>query len=99
MPAERPKNALLHVFDIRNVIGALLMIYGVLLVITGFAPALLRDHDDPAAAGNRADLYVGTDANWWVGLALLAVAAIFFAWAVLRPVPTPESGSTEQDSS
>ena len=35
-----------HLFDIRNVIGALLGIYGVALTIAGFAPA------DPADAGD-----------------------------------------------
>jgi hypothetical protein len=75
-----------RLFDIRNIIGALLAIYGVVLTLAGFFPQLLAEHSDPAAAGNRADLYIGTDANWWVGLILIAVAALFFAWAVIRPV-------------
>ena len=36
---------LTHLFDIRNVIGALLAIYGVILTIAGFAPGLLRERD------------------------------------------------------
>lgn len=59
-----------HLFDIRNIIGALLEIYGVVLLIAGVAPNILADrHDD--AVGNRVDLYIGTDANWWVGVVLL----------------------------
>lgn len=81
-----PKKTVSRVFDIRNIIGALLGIYGVLLVIAGLAPGLVASHDDALATGNKVDLYVGTDANWWVGLALLAAAAIFVAWAALRPV-------------
>jgi hypothetical protein len=87
-----------RLFDIRNIIGALLAIYGVLLTIAGLVPGLVASHDDAAAAANKIDLYVGTDANWWVGLALLAVAAVFLAWAALRPlVVEVESDSVAQD--
>ena len=90
--ADRPTGTrLLRLFDVRNIIGALLGIYGVLLTIAGFAPAILGHHDNPAA-GNRTDLYVGTDANWWVGLVLLGVAVVFIVWAFLRP--PPEVGSS-----
>jgi hypothetical protein len=81
-----PTKTVSRLFDIRNIIGALLGIYGVLLVIAGLAPGLVAPHDDGAAAGNKIDLYVGTDANWRVGVALLAVAAVFLVWAALRPV-------------
>ena len=56
-----------HLFDIRNIIGSLLGIYGVVLTIAGFAPGLLGDHHK-GASDNPVDLYIGTDANWWVGL-------------------------------
>jgi len=79
-----------HLFDIRNVIGALMAIYGVVLTIAGFAPALLRERDK-GASNNPVDLYFGTDANWWVGLALIVVAVTFFAWAWLRPVRVEET--------
>jgi H+/Cl- antiporter ClcA len=85
-----------RIFDVRNIIGALLGIYGVLLTIAGFFPAVLHDHES-SATGNRADLYVGTDANWWVGLILLAVAAVFFVWALLRPVRVDENASPAAD--
>ena len=75
-----------RLFDIRNVIGALMGIYGVALTIAGFAPGLLREREK-GAENNPVDLYFGTEANWWVGLALIAVSAIFIAWALLRPVP------------
>jgi H+/Cl- antiporter ClcA len=84
-----------RLFDIRNIIGALLAIYGVVLTIAGFAPAVLRAHSDPAAAGNRSELYIGTDANWWVGLVLLAVAAGFIVWALVRPLRADEVAATD----
>jgi hypothetical protein len=83
-------NKLTYLFDIRNVIGALLAIYGVILTIAGFAPALLRERDK-GASDNPVDLYFGTEANWWVGLILIVVAVVFFAWAALRPVRVEEA--------
>ena len=59
------------------------------LTIAGFAPALLRDRDK-GAENNPADLYFGTEANWWVGLALVAVSAVFITCALLRPVEVEE---------
>lgn len=87
--------AVSRIFDIRNIIGALLGIYGVLLTLAGLVPSLVAQHDDEAAANNTVDLYVGTDANWWVGVALLAVAATFIAWAALRPVVAAPPSATE----
>jgi hypothetical protein len=86
-----------HLFDIRNVIGALLAIYGVVLTIAGFAPGLLRERDK-GASNNPVDLSFGTDANWWVGLALIVVAVAFFAWARLRPVPVEETSADEKSA-
>ncbi|HVQ53090.1 MAG TPA: hypothetical protein VMS92_23890 [Mycobacterium sp.] len=87
-----------HLFDIRNVIGALMAIYGVVLTIAGFAPALLRERDK-GASNNPVDLYFGTDANWWVGLALIVVAVTFFAWAWLRPVRVEETSTSTEPAS
>ena len=64
-------------FDIRNIIGALMGIYGVILTLAG----LLGGHE-PAKTGD-------VNANLWTGLALLAVAASFMAWARLRPIVVP----------
>lgn len=81
-----PKKTVSRIFDIRNIIGALMGIYGLLLTIAGLAPGLVAQHDNSVATGNTVDLFIGTDANWWVGVALLAVAAVFIVWAALRPV-------------
>ena len=86
---------LAQLFDIRNVIGALMGIYGVILTIAGFAPGLLRERDK-GASNNPVDLYFGTEANWWVGLALICVAAVFFAWAALRPVPVEPATNPDE---
>jgi hydrogenase/urease accessory protein HupE len=95
--ANTPTRKPTYLFDIRNVIGLLLAIYGVVLTIAGLVPGLLQEHDK-GTADNPVDLYVGTDANWWVGLALIGVAAVFFGWAALRPVPVEEIASATTDS-
>ena len=71
-------------FDVRNVIAGLIGFYGVVLVVVG-----LVDGGDEALA--KTD---GWNANLWVGLAMIAFAAAFAAWARLRPivVPSPETG-------
>ena len=67
------------VLDIRNIIGALLGTYGVILTITGLVA-------DP-----ETDKTGGVNANLWAGLALLVVGVGFLVWARLRPVVVPES--------
>jgi hypothetical protein len=65
------------VFDIRNIIGALLGIYGVILTLAG----LLGEHE-PEKTG-------GVNANLWTGLGLLLVGVFFIAWARIRPIVVP----------
>ncbi|KRE60868.1 hypothetical protein [Nostocoides sp. Soil756] len=65
-------------FDIRNIIGLLLTIYGVILTLMGiFADA------EPQKTG-------GINANLYAGIALLVVGLGFIAWSRLRPVVVPE---------
>lgn len=74
-------------FDIRNVIGALLGLYGVVLVVTG-----LVSDDAPDATGDL-------DANLWSGLALVAVAVVLVLWSRLRPTVVDESAvAAERES-
>jgi len=74
-PERRHKAGLL---DIRNIIGLLLAVYGVILTITG----IVADPQD--------DKTGGVNANLWAGIALLVVGLGFVAWAQLRPVLVPE---------
>ncbi len=61
-------------YDIRNVIGALLSAYGVILLLT-------------AAFGDKASSKTGgVNANLWAGLGLLVVGIVFLVWAKLKPV-------------
>ena len=65
-------------FDVRNIIGALLTIYGVILLLMG-----LFGDTAPEKTGD-------VNANLWAGIALLAVGLGFMAWQKLRPLAVPE---------
>lgn len=82
-PAPRaPKRHSAGAFDIRNVIGALLGIYGVLLLIASFFlnPGYNIDSQEPKDASY----------NLWAGIVLIIVAVIFFAWSKMRPIVVDE---------
>ncbi len=64
--------------DIRNIIGLLLLVYGVVLTAMG----LFGDKE--------LDKTGGVNANLWAGLALLVAGAVFAIWARARPVAVPE---------
>jgi hypothetical protein len=68
-------------FDIRTIIGALLGVYGVVLLVMAFADTPDRDVD---RAG-------GINANLWAGIGLLVVGALFLLWAVTRPIVVDEA--------
>ncbi len=59
--------------DIRNIIGGLLGVYGVILVLMGIF------------GDKELDKTGDVNANLWAGLALLVAAAVFLTWARLRP--------------
>jgi hypothetical protein len=64
-----------NLFDLRRIIGALFLIYGIILTIEGITAS-------DAEIKKAADINL----NLWVGLAMLVVAAFFIAWALLRPL-------------
>ncbi len=66
------------IFDIRNIIGALLTIYGVILTAMG----LFADPELEKTGGSNANLVAG--------ILILVVGLAFIAWAQLRPVKVPE---------
>ena len=64
-----------NLFDIRRIIGGLFLLYGVVLFILGLGAS---EEDVRRAAG--------INVNLWVGISLLAMAACFIAWALIRPL-------------
>lgn len=75
---------LLSLFDIRNVIGALLTVYGIILLLMGL-------FGDPEIEKTG-----GPNANLWAGIVLLVVGGIFIAWGLLRPVVPDAPGASEE---
>lgn len=65
-------------FDIRNFIGALLGIFGIILLLMG----IFGDTEESKTGG--------INANLWAGIALLVVSAFFLSWARLRPTIVPD---------
>ena len=64
--------------DIRNIIGALLGVYGVILLLMG----LFGDQQSEKTGD--------VNANLSAGLALVVVAAVFVVWARLKPIVVPD---------
>ena len=73
-----------NLLDIRRIIGALLGVYGVILLVAGI---LGSDADKNKAAG--------VNINLWVGIALIVTSALFWFWALSRPL-TEELRETER---
>src|SRR5699024_11382828 len=74
---EQPQTA--GAFDIRNFIGVLLAIFGIILVfagLVGFTP------DEARRTG-------GIDANLWTGIGLIVAAIVFIGWAKVRRCALP----------
>lgn len=72
--------------DIRNFIGILLTLYGVILLLMGLFGDAAEDKTG------------GVNANLWGGLVLLAVGLFFMGWARLRPIVVPEDFAAGDDS-
>ena len=73
-------------FDLRMVIGGLLVLYGVVLTILGLVAA-----DDARAKA------AGININLWAGLVILAGGAVFLAWARLRPLRAEDLKDADTD--
>jgi hypothetical protein len=71
--------------DIRNIIGGLLGVYGVILLLMGIF------------GDKELDKTGDVNANLWAGLAMAAVGAGFLLWAWLRPIIVPEDVATKKD--
>ena len=83
---RNPKDATAsRLFDLRTLIGALFVIYGVILTVVG-----LFDNEQEIA---KAD---GIRINLWLGLSMFVLGALFLLWVRLRPLKL-ERGPTSED--
>jgi protein-S-isoprenylcysteine O-methyltransferase Ste14 len=72
------QNKTAGIFDIRNVIGLLLAVYGVILLLLGIF------------GDKHYDRTGDVNANLWAGIILLLVGIVFLLWGWLRPVEVDE---------
>jgi len=63
-------------FDLRRILAALFVLYGILVTIVG----LVQPGQDVAKTG-------GIAINLWTGIVMLVVGVLFFVWDRLSPVP------------
>jgi hypothetical protein len=73
---EAPHRA--GLFDIRFIIGALIGLYGVIILVTGLFTS--------EAQVEKAD---GLNINVWAGIGMIVVGVGFGTWARLRPIVVP----------
>ena len=73
--ADHPKSAAARLFDIRLLIGALFVLYGLMLGIAGL---FTSDKNRAKAAG--------ININLWLGVGMLIVGIIFLVWKLLNPL-------------
>lgn len=82
MSAQKGRTA--GAFDIRLIIAALFIIYGVVLTVVGLVGTT---PEDIAKAG-------GLNINLWSGIAMVLFAVLFALWARLRPIVVPADAET-----
>jgi xanthine/uracil/vitamin C permease (AzgA family) len=87
-PEEARNWRLAKLFDLRSFIGALFVIFGVLVTIPGLTAS-------KATIKREADINLGL----WVGLIMLVMGVFFLAWVLLKPpapVTTAEAEATRK---
>ena len=78
---DQPRRHTAGLFDIRLIIGALLGIYGLVVLITGLVGG--SSTPDSTTDGDAIDI--------WVGVALVVVGVLFAVWARTRPIVVDEA--------
>lgn len=73
-------------YDLRNIIGLVMAVYGVVAVVMG----LLNGEADRAQAA-------GIAINLWTGVPLVLVGVVFFWWARLSPRPVSDLVRDEEE--
>ncbi len=79
-------SAAARLFDVRRVIGGLFVVYGLIVTLSSFF--------DSKADIDKAQ---GVRINLWMGLAMLALGALFLLWQWWRPAEAPAAPSEGTD--
>jgi hypothetical protein len=84
--AEREAKAI-SLFDLRKVIGGVLLVYGLVLTALGIFGSFEQKHKA-----------AGININLWTGLGILVAAALFIVWAYTKPLISPDEEATGRGS-
>jgi hypothetical protein len=84
MTTKKKKAGRFAAFDIRLVIALLVGVYGVVLTVLG--SGFMTDEEIEKSAG--------VNINLWAGIGMLAIAAAFGLWALIRPLRVPDAEET-----
>ena len=87
-PATTGRKTSAGLFDVRNIIGALLTIYGVVLAGMGIFNYTAEDKSKTG----------GFNINLWSGLIILICGVLMITWAVTRPILVPVEEGTNEDA-
>jgi drug/metabolite transporter (DMT)-like permease len=79
-----PKRRTAGLFDMRIIIAALIGLYGLIVLVTGFF-----------TSDTQIDKADGLNINIAAGIGMLVVAALFAAWARWRPIVVPVDPPTD----
>ena len=74
-------------FDLRRILGALFVVFGIIVLITGFVT--IGGSDELKRTG-------GIPINLWTGGAMLVLGGLFFLWDRLAPVPAEDIVKSER---
>ena len=83
---REPQSQIARLFDIRLMVGAILVVYGAILFVKGL-------FDSQAAIDKGAGLRL----NLWTGVAILIVGILMLAWMRLRPLRPPSTDESPGD--
>ncbi len=75
-------------FDVRNIIAALLGIYGIVLLVMG-----IINH-----SGEEIEKADGLNINLWTGIILVVFSACMAAWAWIRPIIVPDEIEADDET-
>jgi hypothetical protein len=84
--ADREKKAI-SLFDLRKVIGGVLLVYGIVLTALGIFGSEAEKHKA-----------AGININLWTGLGLILLGAFFLVWAYVRPLISPDEEASGRGS-
>jgi hypothetical protein len=84
---DAPQSAAARLFDIRLLIGALFVVYGVLLTVSGF---FTSDKERAKAA----DINI----NLWLGIGMLVLGLLFLLWRKLNPLKVEPDAEVAADA-